>query len=100
MTEKEFQAQIVELVGLLGGMVYHTYDSRRSASGFPDLTIVTRDRRLIFAELKNDRGRLTEYQKSWLEALPDHQALLVATRRLGRRRAHYPDRPRDCIQGA
>ena len=31
MTEKEFQAQIVDLVGILGGMVYHTYDSRRSA---------------------------------------------------------------------
>ena len=76
MTEKEFQAQIVELVGILGGMVYHTYDSRRSAPGFPDLTIVTGDRRLIFAELKNDRGRLTEYQKTWLEALPDHQAFL------------------------
>ena len=76
MTEKEFQAQIVELVGVLGGMVYHTYDSRRSAPGFPDLTIVTRDRRLIFAELKNDRGRVTEYQKSWLEALPDHQVYL------------------------
>ena len=42
MTEKDFQAQIVELIGVLGGMVYHTHDSRRSAPGYPDLTIVTR----------------------------------------------------------
>ena len=31
---------------------------------------------MIFAELKNDRGRLTDDQRVWLEALPDHQAYL------------------------
>ena len=36
MTEKEHQAQIVELVQVLGGMVYHTFDSRRSSAGFPE----------------------------------------------------------------
>ena len=76
MTEKEFQAQIVDLVGILGGMVYHTYDSRRSAQGFPDLTIVTLDRRVIFAELKLGKKQPTDSQWMWLRGLPDHQAYL------------------------
>ena len=42
----------MEVVHVLGGMVYHTYDSRRSAMGYPDLTIVTLDGRVIWAELK------------------------------------------------
>ena len=88
--EKDFQAQLIELIGILGGMVYHAHDSRREVSrngermlvgdkdarGFPDLTIVTRDRRLIFAELKSTKGRFTEEQRAWLESLPDHQAYL------------------------
>ena len=76
MTEKDFQAQIAELVGVLGGIVYHTYDSRRSSPGFPDLVIVTRDRRLIFAELKVGKSKPTGDQWAWLRALPDHQAYL------------------------
>ena len=75
-SERDFQAQLMQVVEMFGGLVYHTYDSRRSAFGYPDLTIVTRDRRLIFAELKSDKGRLTEDQRVWLEALPDHQAYL------------------------
>ena len=75
-SEREFQASITRVVAVFGGLVYHTYDSRRSAMGYPDLTILTLDRRVIFAELKNDRGRLTEDQRVWLEALPDHQAYL------------------------
>ena len=75
-SEREFQAQVMRVVAVFGGLVYHTYDSRRSAMGYPDLTILTLDRRVIFAELKNDRGRLTEDQRVWLEALPDHQAYL------------------------
>ena len=88
VNEKDFQAQLIELVGILGGMVYHAHDSRREVSrngermlvgdkdarGFPDLTIVTRDRRLIFAELKSAKGRLTDDQRAWLRALPGHQA--------------------------
>ena len=76
MTEKDFQAQLVALVDMLGGLAYHTYDSRRSAHGFPDLTIVTRDRRLIFAELKVAKRQPTDHQWAWLRALPNHQAYL------------------------
>ena len=40
MTEKQFMAQVVELAKLKGWLVYHTYDSRRSEPGFPDLCMV------------------------------------------------------------
>lgn len=74
-TEKAFQAQIVELAGLLGYLTYHTYDSRRSTSGFPDLVMVRpegrpgRPRRVLFAELKVGRGRVTPAQHQWLATL-------------------------------
>ena len=53
---------------------YHTRDSRRSAAGFPDLVLV-RGPRLIFAELKTERGKLTADQVAWLEDL----AMVAAT---------------------
>jgi hypothetical protein len=68
VTEAELQAAIVELAQLLGWRVYHTHDSRHSAAGFPDLVLV-RGRRLVFAELKTGRRRVTEEQARWLAAL-------------------------------
>jgi hypothetical protein len=35
MTERTWQDQVVEAATLFGWAVYHTYDSRRSAPGFP-----------------------------------------------------------------
>lgn len=68
ISEKQFQAQVVELARLYNWLVYHTYDSRRSAPGFPDLVLV-RPPRLIFAELKSEEGRARPEQRTWLEAL-------------------------------
>ena len=67
MTEKQFQAQIVMLAKANGWAVYHTYDSRRSEPGFPDLVLV-RDR-VLFRELKTDAGRVSEAQQAWGEKL-------------------------------
>jgi len=39
---------------MYGWWAFHPYSAKRSAPGFPDLTLV-RDR-VIFAELKRDRG--------------------------------------------
>jgi hypothetical protein len=66
--EKAFQAQVVQLARLWGWCVYHTYRSTRSPPGFPDLVLV-RPPRLVFAELKSARGRLTPEQGRWLELL-------------------------------
>lgn len=67
MKEKEWQAQVVSLARRLGWRVYHTYDSRRSAPGWPDLALVRE--RFILAELKTDTGRLSPSQKEWLDDL-------------------------------
>lgn len=67
-TEREFQREVVKRALLFGWKVYHTYDSRRSAAGFPDLVMVRGDR-LIFAELKTEEGKLSEDQEKWLTAL-------------------------------
>lgn len=70
MSEKVFQQQVVSHALSRGYRVYHTYDSRRSDPGYPDLTMVRRGR-LIFAELKSHKGRPTVAQKEWMSALRD-----------------------------
>ena len=67
-TEKGFQAAVTQLAKIHGWLVYHTYNSRHSAKGFPDLTLV-RGPRCIMAELKSATGRVTPDQKLWLAAL-------------------------------
>jgi hypothetical protein len=66
-SEKEFQAQVIQLARLLDYMVYHTHDSRKSAKGFPDLVLVKH--RIIFAELKIGKKVPTEAQRQWIIAL-------------------------------
>jgi hypothetical protein len=68
VSEKHFRAQVVELARLSGWLCYHTFDSRRSAPGFPDLVMV-RPPHVIFAELKSESGKLRPEKDGWLEAL-------------------------------
>ncbi len=78
MNEREFQAQVVELATWMGWRVYHTYDSRRSHAGFPDLVLV-RAPRVIFAELKSEKGIVSPDQRNWLgvlQACPGVEAYL------------------------
>lgn len=70
LSEREFQGQVLELARLYGWMAYHTYDSRKSAPGFPDL-ILAKDGNVLALELKSATGRLTEAQQEWLDALTD-----------------------------
>lgn len=67
-SERHFQAFVVKLARSFGWRVYHTYDSRRSSPGFPDLVMVKAGR-VIAAELKADRGKTTEAQNEWLDDL-------------------------------
>ena len=67
-TEREFQDAVVQLAQLCGWWIYHTHDSRRSAPGFPDL-VLAKQGRVVFAELKSQRGRVSEPQRAWLDAL-------------------------------
>jgi len=70
MSEKQFQAVVVASAGRHGWLVYHTYDSRRSAPGYPDLHLVHVNAGLsVFRELKTETGRLSPDQRTWLEAI-------------------------------
>lgn len=67
LTEKQFQAKIIRLAQIQGWTVYHTYDSRRSEPGFPDLVLARE--KILYRELKTDTGTLTPPQKKWGEIL-------------------------------
>lgn len=74
ITEARFQTQVLELAAAMGWKAYHTRDSRGSAPGFPDL-VLTDGRRVIFAELKTERGKPTADQLAWLSDLEHAQAV-------------------------
>lgn len=66
--EAQVQQTIVDDARLLGYLVYHTYDSRRSEPGFPDLWIVGYGHLLVL-ELKTARGKVTDAQQRWISQL-------------------------------
>lgn len=65
--EKDVQSAILDIARLLGWRVYHTFDSRKSEAGFPDLVLV-RDR-VVYAEVKRAGERPRPNQIEWLNAL-------------------------------
>lgn len=65
VSEKVFMSQVRQLARMYGWKQYHTWNSFRSTEGFPDLVLV-RPPRLIFAELKSEKGKATEAQLEWL----------------------------------
>lgn len=78
MLEAELQAQVVEVATMLDYLSYHTYDSRRSGEGFPDLVLVQlRTGALLFVELKRDGENPTPKQRRWLAALGRRHAAVV-----------------------
>ena len=78
MNEAELQRAVIELARLFRWRVAHfrpalTVNGYRTpvegdGKGFPDLVLV-RAERVVFAELKSDRGKLTDEQDDWLTAL-------------------------------
>ena len=72
LTEKQWQAWVIEAAHTFGWHVYHTYDSRRSQAGYPDLTLM-RPPDVLFVELKTEKGKLSASQRFTavlLEACP------------------------------
>lgn len=68
MKEREWQAKVVETCNWLGLRHYHTFDSRRSVAGYPDLTVVG-PYGVVFFELKSPKGRVTPQQEAWIADL-------------------------------
>ena len=68
--ERQLQAHVELMLRSLGWMYYHTHDSRRSVSGFPDL-VALRGRRMVVLELKRDGASATPEQRQWLRAFAE-----------------------------
>ncbi len=68
ITEKAFESQVKSLAKIFGWRYYHTWRSFHSPAGFPDVVMV-RPPRLVFAELKSEKGKTTPEQEGWLEDL-------------------------------
>ena len=68
ITEKQFESQVKGLARVFGWLYYHTWRSIHSPAGFPDCVLV-RGSRLIFAELKSEKGKVSPAQQEWLDAL-------------------------------
>jgi hypothetical protein len=65
MKERDLQRSVEALMKVCGWRYYHTYRSDRSVKGFPDI-IAVRGNRVVVAELKTTKGRLSSDQKEWL----------------------------------
>lgn len=62
----------------LDGLIFHPRYSLGSESGWPDLTLIRRrDRRLIFAELKAEKGKPSHRQEQVLDLLRCLEGLVV-----------------------
>lgn len=78
LTEDQFQRQVIDLAHAYHWLVAHFRAARTDrgwrtpveadAEGFPDLVLV-RGKRLIFAELKSQKGRVSAAQQGWLDSL-------------------------------
>jgi len=63
--EKELQSQVEQLLRLYTWRYYHTWDSRNSVEGFPDLLALRGERRMV-SELKKQGEDPTLEQWQWL----------------------------------
>jgi hypothetical protein len=71
LSEAAFMAAVARLARQHGYMAYHTWSSKKSPEGFPDLILCHKDPgHVCYAiECKRDGGHVTPAQAAWLEAL-------------------------------
>lgn len=78
-SEASFQSSVIRIARDWGWLVHHVMPARLPSGkratalqghrGFPDLVLAHEKRGVILAELKTDRGRLSQDQRDWIEAL-------------------------------
>jgi Holliday junction resolvase len=78
MSEEQFYRQLREVAEAMGWAVHHETDSRRTHEGWPDL-VMCRPPRIIFAELKSQKGKMTRAQQRWLDLLAESGGAEVST---------------------
>jgi len=70
VTERDLREQVRDLCKLFGWKMSFSWTSIHSPKGFPDLVLACQVRqRVIYAELKTEKGKVTEYQREWLDEL-------------------------------
>jgi hypothetical protein len=91
--EVHVQAAFEEHARLLGWLVYHVYDARRSAPGWPDCFAV-RNGRAVAIELKTMRGRVSPEQRRWIAELDAVPGITAFVAHCPRDWARITDAPR------
>lgn len=73
MTESALQSQVIAEARFRGFThIYHTTFAIGSKPGFPDLVMVRpSDKRVVYAELKSEKGAVSEGQLTWINALAE-----------------------------
>jgi len=70
VTEADLREQVRDLCKLFGWKISFTWKSYHSPKGFPDLVLCNPGQhRVVFAELKSEKGKLTIEQVEWIDAL-------------------------------
>ena len=90
LSETKFQSEVIKAAKRFGYLHYHTHDSRRSPSGFPDL-VLAKNGAVLFAELKTDTAVVdNDDQIKWLHATygaiwrPKHWEIILKSMQDGR----------------
>ncbi len=68
LSEKQFREQIRDLCKVFGWKFHFTWLAIHSPKGFPDL-VLRRPPRIIFAEIKTEKGIITPSQQEWYDDL-------------------------------
>jgi hypothetical protein len=68
ISERDFMHQVRDLAKLFGWRYHHSWTQIHSPAGYPDITLV-KGSRLIFCELKSEKGTVHPKQQEWLDAL-------------------------------
>ena len=70
ISESDFAQSVVEYARATGWLVWRTWNSKHSPAGEPDLRLVhPGQKRVIWAELKSSKGKLTPMQEQAIETL-------------------------------
>lgn len=75
-SERRWQREVEGALRQFGWMFYHTWNSKNSEAGFPDLIAFKVGGRhlmprFLTVELKRENGKVTPPQETWLQAFRD-----------------------------
>ncbi len=107
ISERDLQNAIVDAAHLYGYLVFHTRPAlsakgwrtpvQYDGKGFVDLVLVGADR-IIFAEIKSEKGKLSREQEHWLEGLSKVAAVTDRVRVCVWTPADWPERVLEVLQ--